>query len=901
MKRLLWLGALACSCALMAELTVVDKVADDRPVIPLPMQNEAIPEGAVADEFVESAPPIRPTAQEQGLQMVLFSRPLTEPIWPVTNPLPFERVEALSGWGARGQYVTLNFAVYPLAELKNLRVQVLDSAVRPEVRVVRYWNTVYPNYNSYRYEKVKRYRRMPEFLMPVTVCDAPAREPQRFCLTFRLPQDGTAAMNGRVLVSHDGVDKAVSLPFHIDVLPFELKQDPAKHYTAYYYQVREKSNVFFTRHQEDKALVHKVQVEEFRRMLEYGFTRAPIFNMSYGTRQDGKKNTYYIPYLDDFMAEMKEAGFDNKHEIPIKGCSGGWLYEKFTGHKLSSFHMENIECDRIPQALYDEMDKALTELLDYAKANNYPAMIFNPIDEPSSASFPYVTEIFRIFKRHGLKTFLTSPPAEFKEKADDLFDIYNYGAFHVPYSEATSGRKLEYWCYPNDNAYQIKDPYVMCHGGRMTYGLGYWRSGFRCIIPWIWRSNTEKRMCNSGGNLLWPEDGRVFMTTYWECFRLGVDDLRYIYTLEDAIVRRENSVQAAVQAAVRDGRAVLQKVWNATCPQPAYLRDNLLHHLELDALRAELAQAILRLKATPETQDKTAPSVIIDVNGKYDVVDGVASQQAAGLREVPLRKWQPCAQETTLKESEGRLDVRFAVDHKLVGEGYGGKVQYPMGWPRFRHTFGDSDRDLSPYTHLAFELTVSSNRDIQNDYSWPLSIGFKNTFGQEVEFKFASTLEPKVKHQIRIPLEKLNSFSRKGLANLAYVQIFISESNYPHGSVLDLQVENIRLQGFSQPTLMKLEAPRRVALPVTGIPVKAVIGGMKPETECVLKAELALTDGKVMEMTEAPIAEGKALFGFSGKALSAGEAMLRVAVVGKSDGRGYSEVTLPMTLVASPK
>ena len=171
--------------------------------------------------------------------------------------------------------------------------------------------------------------------------------------------------------------------------------------------------------------------------------------------------------------------------------------------------------------------------------------------------------IYRIFKKHGLTTFMTSPPDALIRQGDELFDIYSYGKFIVPYEKAVSGDKTEYWCYPNDNAYQKKDMVAMCHGGRLTYGLGYWRRGFHCIMPWIWSSRTTKRICNSGGNMLCPEDGRVFMTTYWECFRLGVDDMRYVYTLEDAIVRRENSEETAVKEVVKDARALLQKIWKS--------------------------------------------------------------------------------------------------------------------------------------------------------------------------------------------------------------------------------------------------------------------------------------------------------------------------------------------------
>jgi len=179
--------------------------------------------------------------------MVLFSRPLTEPVWAETSPRPFERITGLSAWGAQKQYVTLNFSVLPLRELKNLKIRFAGKN-KPEMRIVRYWDIVYPSYNSHRNNaKNKQYQRMPEFLAPFSSGDFPALEPQRFLLTFQLPADGTKEIRGDVLVFHDGFDKALKLPLFVKILPFELKQDPDKHYSAYYYPVRAKRSPFFRR------------------------------------------------------------------------------------------------------------------------------------------------------------------------------------------------------------------------------------------------------------------------------------------------------------------------------------------------------------------------------------------------------------------------------------------------------------------------------------------------------------------------------------------------------------------------------------------------------------------------------------------------------------------------------
>ena len=892
MKPLL-LTLLFAAAVLHAELQLIPKPTDTPVPIPFFTQTEPIPEGATADEFLETSPMAEPLPQEVSLQMMLFQRPLTDPVWPSSHPQAYERVEELSGWGAQGQYVTLNFAVYPLADLKNLTVQVEDSSIRPEVRLVRYWNVIYPFYNSYRDPTgPKRYRRMPEFLMPATSCDAPKNEPQRFYLTFHLPEDGAREISGNVLIYHDGMDEAAKMPFHIQVLPFQLKQDPAKHYSAYYYHVRHKDKTeFFEKNQADKELVRKAQVAEFRRMKEYGFTRTPTFYMSFGQLPDGTKDAFYIPGFDEALEDLKSAGFDLTQPIPVVGSSYMMLYQKFTGLKLASFHMQNIDCSKIPQELYDCMDSALEKFLAYAKEHDYPPMIFNPIDEPSPEALPYVLGIYRIFKKHGLKTFMTSPPDELIRQGDELFDIYSYGKFLVPYEKAVSGDKMEYWCYPNDIAFQKKDPVAMCHGGRLTYGLGYWRRGFHCVMPWIWSVRTSDRLCNAGGNLMNPDTGELYMTTYWECFRLGVDDLRYIYTLEDAVVRRENSTDPTLQADIQSARALLQNIWDHTCPQVIHMRDNLMPHAEIDAIRAQVAAMILKLKAYPETQDVTAPSVIIEPRGDYawpkDLPD------SPNVLFHPLHRWEPVAKELTLKELPDHLDVQIAIDHTLAGEG-----NYLCGWPRVRHAFNAEEKDLTRFSAIEFDLTVSSDRDAQTDYDWPINISFKTANGQEMEFRIANTLEPQVKHHFNIPIAKLTAFSQDDLKKMGFMQIFINEISYIHGCHLSIQIDNPRMVGFRSPTILKTDAPECVSLPLANFSLSVLAGGVTEGTPCLAKAELMNPQGEVLQISEMPVRQGCATCGFQTTELAPGQYTIRIRLLGQ-DGEVQDEMSRPLAILSA--
>lgn len=854
----------------------VAKPAEIQPAIPLPVQDDEYPEGAQADQYIEDAPQIQITADEEACGMVIFTRHLTEPIWANTNPLPSERVLNLQSWGAPGQFVTLNLAVYPLADLKNLSITVDSPECTPEVRVVRYWDTIYPNYNSYTNAKVKRYRTMPEFLAPVSTMDAPARIPQRFYITFKLPGNGTTALDGRIFLTHDGFKEAKAVPFRVQVLPIQLKQDPNKHYSAYNAPVRSNGNWFYKLHKDDpdkEELFHKTQLNEFRKMLEYGFTRPPTLNGWIGN-YDGEKDIFAVSHLQKEVAEMHEAGFPPSAEIPITGCSATWLYEKYTKLKLNSFHMDNIQCDKIPEELYEYIDQAFSRFIAKAKANNYPPMIFNPIDEPSAASHDFVKRIYEIFKKQNVKTFLTSPPKCF-EDIDYLFDIYNSGAFNTPYVKATSGKKIEYWCYPNDNTFQIKDPNVMCHGGRMTYGYGYWKSGYNNIMPWIWRTSQKNRLASNGGVMLQP-DGSLLMTPYWECFRLGVDDLRYIYTLEDAVVKRDNATDDNTKALVEEARQLLQAVWNNVAQQRAYLRDNLNPHAELDAMRAEIANMILRLQKQPETQDKQAPSVIVDTNGKFTPRPDMPESDA--IVEFPLEKWGKSTDELTFTENDGVLKVHVAVNHRVDGEDHNGQQRYKIGWPRIWKLFSKDNQDWSQYTHLEFGMKVSSDRNIQDDYNWTLSLNLSSKNGEGASYTFSTIREPGVMHKVRIPIEALKPLSQEALKQMSRLQIVISETHYPDGSNLDLEFTNPRFIGFKAPTILKTDAPAIVALPTTSISCNATVAGILPEEYYSIVATLTSEDGNTSLSDTFPVVNGKTYGGFPANGLTPGNYTLLLRI-----------------------
>ena len=216
-----------------------------------------------------------------------------------------------------------------------------------------------------------------------------------------------------------------------------------------------------------------------------------------------------------------------------------------------------------------------------------------------------------------MRTYATKNPAARDAAAyAPYLDIWCSQPYSVPFEQIIAQKRYEYWCYPNHNAGEIKDRLTMCKGGRMTYGFGFWRSGYTTLIPWNWCWTTARdpfdylRGRQSGCGQRMDDDGEVIPAVYWSCFREGYDDARYVYTLQQAIVQRQNSPHAACQAAVREGRRILQETWDAIRVQPRYLAEGMWPSEEFQVMRWRLAAQIEELLQYPATHDATAPSVL---------------------------------------------------------------------------------------------------------------------------------------------------------------------------------------------------------------------------------------------------------------------------------------------------
>ena len=871
-----------------------------------------LPAGTKEIPFVETAPTPMLTSAERDRGYLLFGRPVTEPVYPNTRPWADERLEDLVTFAAPGQFQAVSLGLYPVRPLVNLKVRVSAlvspvgeiPAARIDPRLVTYWNIGYPSYES-----VKTYRRTPELLERVTVHSSPAGECQRYWLTIHVPENAKPGLYvGRVTISDDGFAKALNVPLSVRVLGYQLVKDPAKHYSAYYY-TRDRA---MYKNRSD-AFIRKAADNDYRAMVDFGLDMLPTLYMNC---PDGRQ---MVVNDADEIQPMLKAGLHGPVPVTADDVISRIYRDTTPTGKIQS----HWRVDPLPPPLFDKRVTDLFRAFEiHRKAQGWPEFIYCPIDEVDPSFSGFGARVYAALKAAGVRTYATKDPLDVDAKVyAPNVDIWCSQPYSVTIEQIAAQQRHEFWCYPNHNACEIKDCVTMCKGGRMTYGFGFWRSGYTTLIPWHWSWVGEPdafdylRGRYSGCGQRMDDDGEVIPAVYWACFRAGCDDAKYIYTLQQAVVDRQGAKSPACQAAMRDARQIVQETWQAIYVQAKYLDQGMWPSDEFDAIRWRLAEQTERLLKFPATTRAVAPSVLIQpadmATTKAPIVDSFAERGSMETVDLggDFREWENGT-------AEGHIQITDAARHKrktglhwtvnVDWEHDGGEGgNYPIGWPRLNRHFKLGQLDLSRFDALVFWIRVASNRDAA--LAGRTLVGVTVSSHKQKRTLFEKEVNLPGGEGVWIPLR----FSVKEMIaasggdvdpwkSISILQLFISESNYAHGTRLVFDVGEVMLQRLTEPTLVFVDAPRHILLSNRNLTLPFEVAGKSGVSigTHTLTAALETTAGVVKSQTQQDLALPSRL-AIPLKSVPPGEFVLRLTIRG-SHGKICSQWTQPVTIHAGP-
>ncbi len=897
---LLCLGGAIAATAVLPRPRLVPKPSDRGGGVERRARKQpTVPEKCSEIPFVETAPAPELTPAEKKRGYMLFQRPIMEPVYPNTHPRTWERLACLTAFGTPGEFEPLTFSVYPVRPLQDFRVRVSalrgpDGAAIPaenlEVRLVTYWNVGYPRYTS-----MDTYRRTPELLERVTVHTSPAGECQRWWITVKVPESARPGpYRGTVTVWDDAFDQAVAIPVAFRVLGFTLKADPRKHYSAYY-AVRNK--YIFRGKSED--FIRRATANEYRAMRDFGLDMCPTMY----TRVDWDSRRIYIKNEAE-LQRMLAAGL--RGPLPLAGGNDiAVIYRKMTpnaGRAGPHWRLAKMP----PPEFYARITELYRKFKAECEAKGWPEIISCPLDEVDASMREFGAKVFKAVHDAGVRTYITKDPTAADAAAyRDVVDVWCSQPFSVPYDRIVAQKRYEYWSYPNHNAGEIKDRRVMCKGGRMTYGFGLWRSGYTTLIPWHWAWTPAPptqfdylRGRRSGCGQRIDDDGAVIPAIYWECFREGRDDERYIYTLQQAVWEREGAPDPQCRRLVEQGRDLLQKMWQDINVQQKYLSEGMWPSEEFNARRLRLAMAVEQLLRFPAVREGDAPSVHVRdpraASTHRDPMDFIRRAVAQGrIEEKDLggdwSKWVNSAAEgrITITPAAGRdgkngLRWRVKIDHQHDGEG-GGK--YPIGWPRLYRSFVKDELDMARYDYLLFMVRVDSDRDeVADDVT---RVGF--TVHSNRFFEVSRDLGDRQHVWLPVLFDIQSMIRSVGRGETQWrsiqrVQFFIAERWYADGTNLTFDLGAVKLLRVKAPMVRDIDVPGYIILPRSQLPVFLDLLGMRTVRPGDYRLDVKMTDADGTRRAELrrDLADGGRLFLDTGS-LQPGPYILE-AVVRSADG-----------------
>ncbi|MBI4979842.1 MAG: hypothetical protein HZC28_20350 [Spirochaetes bacterium] len=823
--------------------------------------------------YGETAPEPTPTAAETERGFILFSRPITEPVYPNTRPLSFERITSLEAFAAAGEFEPFVFTVYPLKDIAGMAVSVspLMSGAVPipasniEVRYARHTAVRFPLYTS-----KGTFRRMPELLEKSETHSFPAGECRQFWLTVRVPETAKPGIyKGTVSAALGGI--VTEIPVSLRVVAFTLSRDPSKQYTAYHYDIyqRHKNTIASL----DPALTNagglaRIAANEYNTMRDYGFTMAPTIYLGYAS----SNNSFYVRVSEGAEA-MRTAGLLNAPYLLAVMPIGG-LYQKYTG---SWTPPHALVTNTMPDEFYRDITAVTKRFEAERAANKWPPFYYNPLDEVDAAAREFGVRVHEAVKAAGVKVYTTKDP-----KAPDAsyyrncIDLWCSQPFSVSYEEASRSSAVKYWSYPNHNSGEIKSREVMMKGGRMTYGYGFWRSGYEGLVPWMWRWDVDDpadyldgRAADTGFKL--TRSGELNPAVYWECFREGVDDARYIYTLEEALVQREKNSDTACRALVTEGKKFIGDLWHGIKAEDKYLADGMWPSEDFNGLRWNMVRLIGKLMQFPADTSVKAPSVLVTDTApraglkKPSVFD--EAQRTGNLEMLPLgiddfSAWTNSTKEgvletvtDTMHGGSSALRWTVTIDHQNDG-GEGGK--YHVGWPRMRVPL-ETPVDLAAYDYVSLWLMIDSDRDEVADDTTPFTMDIYTSAGKFAR-RIVNEAEQRRWMHILVPSVELASIAggAANLTGLKALQFWIGESAYKHGTKLKFYLDDIALVRFRNPVIESVSVPAICTLPAVYVPASFVmLGGNAVERGRYSVRASLLQDNRVLSFIEQDLIDFK--------------------------------------------
>jgi len=553
-----------------------------------------------------------PTEEEHLRGYALFSRPCDERVYPHTRPEEDDGAVEINLLATPGEYEPASFTVWPLDYLKNVKlttgeIRSEDGSVLPASAVE--WSIV--KYIE-RGLGPGRYRIEPRTLLPYAPRDLPRDVAKRYWLTVHVPPDQQPGRYRGVVTFAPKDRPASRIPVRIEVAPFKLVADPGINYGMYYYtpdqtayrghargSIGDRPNWAQQRTLAQTATDLKDQADHGMNCSAmgpvWGLFRAKDGVLTVDESMWDWQDRFMRIYAQSDLTRPAPAygmhilglylpGHQNAHDWK-QGGGFSQEYEKLLGDAVREYYRRARAAQaegRWPEVIYyasDELSNYGMRGVDYGL--KYLQMLHR-IRETVPGGFRICSSLNGPLERRLLPLLdIAIPNNGFPLNEDSIRAVRDAGC--------------ELWTY---------------NIGFNRFAWGYYplRIGAKGRLQWHYRCN-PRGTCDPNNwltSFAWsvvdtaPEE--VLPSVVWENVREGVDDARYVRTLEAAIARARKSDSPQVLTAAERAQKSLDWIMNRINPTLSYYTSEAGYWSPTvyDILRRRIAEQIVTLEEAME-------------------------------------------------------------------------------------------------------------------------------------------------------------------------------------------------------------------------------------------------------------------------------------------------------------
>lgn len=508
-------------------------------------------------EFQETIPQPPLSADQQRRGFVVFQRSVLERIHQNSHPRAAEIAPSVLLHATWDEWEPVQLAVYPLRDLRHMQVTVTGlsdgqhviPASELSVRMVRYYGV------PLSVRVANRFGVEPKTLEIAATIDVPKEAVRPYWITVHVPDKTPGGeYTGSIIFSCAGGEQTI--PLTVDVIPVKLDEPDILYGTLC---VNTLANV--GKAPRGGRLLRQTNLI-FRDQREHGMNTISLRSGHNYEEEDGQP---FLPDLEVAMDLYKKYGFSK----PLIYCPGQ-LFKTDKINRSNSYKHYDAAV-QLPIAR-----KVASYYTKEFKKEGLPGVMFIPVEEPNVKTGvgrfdppdirqKLAREMCRAMKEAGGVVALTCTP-ESVQAAIEYVDywIVAFKRFTPSLYDMARKAKAQLCLYANAT--------MMGQGtyfSRFMFGYFVWANDIKGMLPWTYPL-TPKRFPRNVGNrgegplnisddFLGP-DGKPVPTIQWELSREGIDDAKYLVTIEKRAQRARAGGGAPAVAVADEAEAFLASI-----------------------------------------------------------------------------------------------------------------------------------------------------------------------------------------------------------------------------------------------------------------------------------------------------------------------------------------------------